>query len=130
MKKKTLTRAIFLIVFALPVAWYLFLQAFGENKFDLPIYGKFDCGLKNNVLLVDSTRAYYAPNEFQRIRKKIAQQIVLRLELFNADSCALNADVFLLDDQGNLRGSYFMNREDVDRLLAEMDILNINRSTQ
>lgn len=44
---KNLKQVILLITLAIPVAIYLFLQAFGENEFGIPIY--FENGLEYNL---------------------------------------------------------------------------------
>ena len=44
----------FVVVFGLPVGWYLFLQIFGENKFDLPVIEKYEqpnCEFNGPVVL-------------------------------------------------------------------------------
>ncbi|RED96239.1 hypothetical protein [Marinoscillum furvescens] len=132
MKRKALVVLFFIVVFGLPVCWYLFLQAFGENKFALPVLSTYEStcdslSFDKAGLLVDADLAKTYPNEFARIDERLNQESNLQLVL---TSCEMADDMMLVDHENQVRGIYDLNREEVDRLLAEIDIylMNLNHS--
>lgn len=129
-RKKLVVVGFFLIVFGLPVAWYLFLQVFGENRFDLPVIEEAYsiCEVPEGVALLrlDVNEAAEKPNERQRVIAKLMDIGEVKLIEANSDSCKWSYKMSLVDHEGMIRGIYEFNREEVDRLLAEVDIYVLN----
>ena len=126
--KKGLARLIFLVVFFIPVAWYLFLQFFGDNSFTLELKEKIDasCGTFTEVIILIKTDSISLTkqNYLQRVRfeaNKRAVQVVLNNNIFHCID-KTESDLVLLDERG-LWGSYSLSRHGVDLLLTELDIL-------
>lgn len=129
MKRKVIVVLFFIVVFALPLVWYLFLQLFGENKFDLPKIRKWDQNcleLRDASLLVDSAAFASYPNQLRRIEMRMSKQKSIELVGFSADGCGEVHDFFLVDREGWIRGEFDVSREEVDRLMAEIDIYVLN----
>ena len=155
------------LLFLLPVATFLFLKFFGENKFEIPL-------LKNTeaVALCDSTLVNVLTDDINLLflknttcekvgcsieidqLKRVAQRYkdvtgfrytilsdekvtvdwkFKNISAFNYEntmslSCLElndNVNYFLLFDKNKqLRGSYEIDRGEVDRLIIELDILN------
>lgn len=129
-QRKIVVVGFFIIVFGLPVAWYLFLQAFGENRFDLPVFEKAvsECTVMDKKALVrlDKTVGLLKPNERQRVITKLMDIGEVELIEANSDSCKWSYEMSLVDHDGMIRGIYEFNREEVDRLMAEVDIYVLN----
>lgn len=130
MGRKILVVLFFIVVFGLPVGWYLFLQAFGENQFALPELQEWDqtCIQDVGFIAVDSLAAEHFPNETQRLKLRMDKQERLSLLSFSKESCGFSDDVYLVGHDGQVRGIYTMNRIEMDRLLAEIDIYLLNLS--
>lgn len=130
--KRIVTILFFVVVFGLPIGWYLFLQAFGENKFDLPNLGNWEnsCVVESATLLVDSAAVKKYPNEYKRLKKGLSDQTILTLYEFSKSSCDIMPEAVLIDHMGKIRGQYVINREEVDRILAETDIYILNYTNE
>lgn len=125
MKRKLLVSAFFVTVFGLPVCWYLFLQFFGTNQFDLPKLGSWQCNavqLSGASVVVDRQQSIDYPNEMSRISEHLQNQQGITLVLFEQEACELPNAVYLVDASLEVRGTFGINRAEVDRLLAEIDI--------
>lgn len=134
MKRKAWIVFFFVIVFGLPVSWYLFLQLFGENQFDLPKLKTWDVSCDSlagaSVVVDDSFKSEW-PNEFARIRQVVEEQPELALKLTDASSCTGGIfSFYLIDADGWVRGQFTGSREEVDRLLAELDIYLMNERNE
>lgn len=131
MNKKWLVRLVFLLIFGLPVAWYLFLQAFGENRFALPMkyHWPQQCTYQPDdaILLVDSAAEARAVNGVARIRAHLTDK-PMPYKVLDLKGCPFSYDAYLIDSKGNVRGEYLLEREEVDRVLAEIDIYLLNTS--
>ncbi|MEQ8471022.1 MAG: hypothetical protein RIC35_07550 [Marinoscillum sp.] len=129
-KKKVLVVAFFLVVFGMPLAWYLFLQMFGENQFALPEYGRYtstcELPLNSAVVLLDEKAAERQPNERQRVINRLMELGEVQFIETNMDSCKLSYEMNLVDHDKVIRGVYDFNREEVDRFMAEVDIYILN----
>lgn len=129
-KRKLLVVVFFLVVFGLPVAWYLFLQAFGENQFVLPVLGNVEssCDLPDGsaLVLLDRAVGEREPNQKKRLKNKLMEIGEIQLIESSMDSCKWNYEMSLIDHEGVIRGIYDFNREEVDRFLAEVDIYMLN----
>lgn len=116
-----------MVVFGIPVSWYLFLQFFGENKFDLPRMGQWDTTcvtLDRASLVVRRGEFTDFPNQLKRTQEKLKGQNVIDLLL--VDSCDFGSEMCLVDNREMIRGKYQINREEIDRLLTEIDIYLLN----
>jgi len=132
MKKRILVILFFIVVFGFPVLWYLFLQSFGENQFQLPVMGDWEmqCVDDREFVFLDTSDSSTQMNEIRKVRSKIAEQELLSLYESSDVPCGLENDMYLVDRQGKVRGAFDMNRLEVDRLMAEIDIYIMNRTTK
>lgn len=118
----------FVVVFGLPVAWYLFLQTFGENQFALPKIARWDqhcIELAQPSLVIREGAFQSYPNQWKRVEIALKKSGVFSLK--EVKTCDLDHDLYLVDQEGWIRGTFMVNREEVDRLLAEIDIYLHNR---
>jgi len=155
------------LVFVLPVATFLFLKFFGENKFDIPIIVDAatvaNCGEELSGTLSKGIDIIFLKNascenidcgaeidQFKRIAQRYKQDSTLRYSMIseevvdirwpygnlsvytlneesNFDCLSLpekdNNYFILLDAENKLRGIYEIERNEVDRLMVELDIL-------
>ncbi|SNS78645.1 hypothetical protein SAMN05421640_1234 [Ekhidna lutea] len=134
MRSKGLKRLAFFVVFLIPVVWYLFLQLFGSNNFSLELqnpvpegclaYEQITIASKDDSLSVVETN--YMNRVIYGADKRSANLIYNSQEYFDC----LNqpeADLVLINKEG-LWGAYNLNREGVDQLLTELDILTLQQS--
>ncbi len=131
--RKLIVIFFFIVVFGLPVAWYLFLQAFGENRFDLPVLESIqnDClKVKEERVYLDSMDLNGSPNEKSRIITRLLRQSILDWNTIDFTQCGLDGSIILIDSLDQVRGVYEVNREEVDRFLAEIDIYLLNYSNK
>ncbi len=119
----------FVIVFGLPVGWYLFLQFFGENKFDLPVIAQYEvsnCEVNGPVVLSKADFVGQNPNQFERLLNALNNNP--EIGFYSIDSvCTMGYPLIFVDKEKMVRGTYQATREDVDRLLAEVDIYIMNQ---
>lgn len=133
MKRKVLVILFFVVVFGLPVAWYLFLQAFGENRFDLPKIEEWDqscIAVHHAAVIYDPSLFTEWPNELRRIKNKLATQDLIHLREYPSDECGEAFDFYLVDEEGWVRGQFVISMEEVDRLMAEIDIYLLNKQNE
>ncbi|MBV6642441.1 MAG: hypothetical protein KI791_17105 [Cyclobacteriaceae bacterium] len=128
MKRRVGVILFFVVVFGLPVGWYLFLQIFGENKFDLPVINKYEqpgCDIQGPVVLSIADFVQKNPNQFERLLKSLNNNP--EIGFYSIDSlCTQGYPLIFIDKDKMVRGVYQAIREDVDRLLAEVDIYLMN----
>lgn len=133
MKRKILVVTFFIIVFALPITWYFILQIFGENKFDLPVLEPVNescISVKNRTYLqIDSLTLIKNRNEAKRLAKGLSEIKQSEIEVVYGKSCFKNYDIVFVDSVGQLRGAYQVTRQEMDRLLTELDIYLLNLNT-
>lgn len=126
MPKKVIVVIFFLIVFGLPVGWYLILQVFGENRFDLPELELLDSKCIDvpgqAYLAIDSAHFLNNRTEWRRIKKHFKAIKQTDVTIVNNLPCNEKEGLFFVDENGVLRGEYFISREETDRLLTEVDI--------
>lgn len=122
--RKSLFRLAILILI-LPVGIVLFLHTFGENKMEIPVLSSLDdCDIKSGTHLILSgvVSTNSQKNQLARINKRIStKQVDFRAaeaECFS-DTLAL----LLVDQQADLRGTYQLEHNDINRFFAELDIL-------
>jgi hypothetical protein len=130
---KGLTRLLFFIVFLIPVGWYLFLQFFGDNTFTLSVKRSLDqdCIVSGVKILQNfDTLSIAESNHFTRVQYGANER---KIEVLDQKSLIRNctnqndAKLVLIDESG-IWGSYDLNREGVDLLLTELDILILQRN--
>ncbi|MEM0938234.1 MAG: hypothetical protein AAF600_00785 [Bacteroidota bacterium] len=130
---KGLARLIFLIVFLVPVGWYLFLQLFGDNNFSLKLkYPINECAEIAQVLIVkrpDSV-SLAEKNYMDRVAYAAKERSVLFIEkdIDFFDCINQSSSDLVLTDENGLWGNYKLSREGVDLLLIELDILLLQKS--
>ncbi len=132
--KKGLARLIFLIVFLLPVAWYIFLQGFGNNTFKLEVAQSIDnnCGIFTKIMVIrkDDSISIAKKNYLDRVVFGCNKRSI-RIEIKNQDFFVCinqsGADMVIIDESG-LWGQYELSREGVDLLLTELDVLLLQKS--
>ena len=130
MKRKLLVILFFVVVFGLPIIWYFILQIFGENKFDLPKLGSLNNGCisqeANATLLVDSASIEGRINDWNRLKSKMSQVDTSAVDMQLRSLCDINYAAVLVERDGEVRGQYSFTREEVDRLITEVDIYLLN----
>ena len=132
--KKGLARLIFLVVFLIPVAWYLILQLFGSNNFALEQLDQIpvECGQYNEIVIIssDDSLSVVETNYMNRVvyaAEKRKAKLDYRSRSFFDCINQSDADLVLIDEKG-LWGIYELSRDGVDELLTELDILTIQKS--
>lgn len=128
MNRKSLKVLLLLIIFGVPVFWYLFLQLFGENKFELPVqeisFFKKGCITSNGFYLAQKYNSLDEKNQYNRL-KQYADSNGLTIEMLS-DTCVtdtLSHKIYLVDELNRVRGSYNYSISDIDRAKAEGDLL-------
>ena len=103
--------------------WYLFLQFFGTNEFELPTLGRVDqacvpSGL--SVIFISAPSTTEARNQANRI-----EQNHLTSELINKEGpeCRFeNWDLILVTEEGEIKGAYLWEIAEIDRLITEVEL--------
>jgi len=129
-KRRLFTLTILFIIFGVPVFWYLFLQVFGENKFELPVlYLK---GIETSCLRDSPTFIYREgptstaeENQFKRLEQ---YSISNSFGFIPYDSACIASDFevedfILVNRKGDIIGNYPLTILEVDRAIAEGDLL-------
>lgn len=122
-----------MVVFLIPVVWYLFLQLFGSNKFELVAISSVDEQCAQFESLTVSHRAInFDPaqqSHFNRVQFKTkAKKVSLVADTLGMFNCLSISEVLLLTEGSNVWGAYDLDREGVDRLLTEMDIVLLQKT--
>ena len=136
-----------------PVCIFLFLKFFGKNEFDVPalyqqeepiVPAGCDYSYQIPYRIADSLKMSLSRSGIKQIYlvNFSSDKLVRVTEAYGGDisiipgtgfsevtrACAFlmpkESDIVLIDDQGKLRGQYeSSDREEIDRLLLELDIL-------
>lgn len=131
MNKKVFKTILLVIIFGVPVIWYLFLQVFGENKFHLEVISndflKQECFVAGNnaFYFLKEPETTDQKNEFERL-KQYANSNGITLKQISSDcyvSYDTSAIIFLVDIENKLRGSYSFDILEIDRAIVEADLL-------
>ena len=132
--KKGVARLIFLVVFLVPITWYLFLQLFGNNSFVLGLLApvKDTCGAFDELVIVSKidSISIVKKNYLNRISFLLEKKSIKLLKEDERFFHCINqkeAELVMVDKVG-LWGSYELSREGIDRLLTELDILLLQKS--
>lgn len=123
---------LFFVVFGLPICWYLFLQFFGKNNYELETIRPYEvesCEFNTPAIITRDDLISRHPNQFERLSRRFSGSTEIGFYGM-IPKCVGDADILLIDDQKMIKGAYKANREDVDRLLAEVDIFLMNRSNE
>lgn len=134
LKKRGSKRIAFFIIFLIPVSWYLFIQLFGNNNFELELQSPVseECTSFNEIVVVttldslDLTESNYMNRVIFGANKRkirLEKQSQFFFDCINHS----DADLVLMSKTG-LWGAYEFSREGVDQLLTEIDILVIQES--
>ena len=127
MKQQVIKGFILGIIFGVPIIWYLFLQVFGENKFELEPIRMLNetCSIApNKVYLAKMPASLDEENQLNRLKF----QLKSRGELVQEGSVQCISDtaqfpLYMIDDKQQLRGMYDLTILDVDRLIVEIDLI-------
>lgn len=123
MQKKGLKLTVLTIILGVPVIWYLFLQSFGTNEFELPTLGNVKENCKPTslaVVLFNTPESTAAKNQFSRI-----EQNYLTKDLINKGNreCRFEDwDLILVNEIGDIKGAYRWNIAEIDRLITEVEL--------
>lgn len=127
LNRKTLKTFILLIVFGVPVIWYLFLQLFGENQFELEVLGKLDSSClsaQSTVFLLHKDYDMESQNQLRRLSTFLEDHdIILFKDSMNCFSIPEQPPLMLVDGENNLRGRYDITLKEIDRIMVEVDLL-------
>ncbi|MFK7953032.1 MAG: hypothetical protein AB8B73_09315 [Ekhidna sp.] len=127
-------RIAFFIIFLIPVAWYLFIQLFGNNNFALELQSSIseDCSDFKEIVVVTTldsltlTESNYMNRVVYGANKRKVNLEKKEQSFFDCINHS-ESDLVLLSDAG-LWGVYELSRAGVDQLLTEIDILVIQES--
>ena len=126
MYKRIFKSILLIIILGVPVFWYLFLQLFGENQFELQPIRDFqsDC-FKNSVSIIvtQSPEGIDEENQLDRLVNKVDnRQVRVLVDSLNCVPDSSAEKLYLIDGT-QLRGAYLLTIDEVDRLLVEQDLL-------
>jgi hypothetical protein len=116
------------LLLGVPVCWYLFLQLFGENKFELPTITTIEasCNLTPNTLYrLPRELTIGQNNELRRLEDKLDGNVELQ-DYSGSGDCFEEfgeADLILLGMNNEVKGIYQLTIEEVDRAIVECDLL-------
>ena len=125
---KGLARLIFLVVFFIPVAWYLILQLLGDNNFSLQLQGELGGCIRTDsvkVIRLSDSLSIAERNYLDRVEYYTNKRSILLEEKGQEFFTCINQsdmDLVLISKQG-VWGGYELSREGVDLLITELDIL-------
>ena len=128
--KNTLKFLILTIVFGLPISWYLFLQAFGQNQFKLSPVGMVDeiCELASGTLyILDTTVIHDEKLQLQRLVVQFTDNEWPYHYYSSSEVCFGDFNKFpliLVGDNSEIIGNYKLSIEEVDRVIVEFDLFN------
>jgi len=114
------------------VTWYFFLQVFGSNRFAIELQSQIskECGTfeELSILYTSDLLSASQVNHLNRITYRTSvKNIPLLIDQVLFDCTGIEEDLVLLDREG-IWGVYQLDREGVDRLLTELDVLIIQKS--
>lgn len=121
--QKVLRAFVLIIIFGVPVIWYLFLQLFGTNEFELPTLGNVDSTCvpaELSVVIIDLPVTTEARNQSNRV-----EQNHLTRDLINRENqgCSFEDwDLLLVAPNGEIKGAYLWEIAEIDRLITEVEL--------
>jgi len=123
---KKLKTFLLIIIFGVPIAWYLFLQFFGSNKFELPVLRQLDENCASEVpaiLILQRAQTATEKNQLNRIEQNPYTTPLIRNGEALVEICSFGtSDVFFVNGEGGVLGEYQYNLEDMDRLITEVEL--------
>lgn len=128
--KNTLKFLILTIVFGLPISWYLFLQAFGQNQFQLSPVGMVGetCDLASGTLyILDTLVSGDEKLQLQRLVVHFTDNEWPYHYYSSSEVCFGDYNKFPLIFVGDSReiiGNYKLSIEEIDRIIVEFDLFN------
>lgn len=125
MSKPIFKSILLIIILGVPACWYLFLQSFGENQFELtPLRSVESTCLTADVSIILTQPVTGIPegNQFARLRNLVDPRISIVVDTMNCIPDTSDEKLYLIDEK-YLRGAYFLTIDDVDRLIVEQDLL-------
>ena len=114
-----------MLILALPLGIVFFLHFFGTNRMDVPILTSLThCELSRNVKVVLSGSVFSNDqnNQLARIEKNLTRK-GMTLDSGNSACYSDSLAILLIDSNADLRGAYWVERTDVNRFFAELDIV-------
>ena len=121
--QKGLKAFVLIIIFGVPVFWYLFLQLFGTNEFELPTLGNVNTTCVPTelaVVIINTPATTEARNQSNRI-----EQNHLTKDLINRENqgCSFGDwDLMLVAPTGEIKGAYLWEIAEIDRLITEVEL--------
>lgn len=129
MKRRIVKVTILLIIFGVPVIWYLFLQLFGENKFELkPIRTISEsCPIAPSLIyLAQKPSDLTQENQLNRLISLLNDRNqTIDSSYVSCISDTAHYALYLIDEEQQLRGYYDLTILEVDRLVVEIDLLKV-----
>lgn len=128
--KNTLKFLILTIVFGLPISWYLFLQAFGQNQFQLSPVGMVGetCDLASGTLyILDTLVSGDEKLQLQRLVVQFTDNEWPYHYYSSSEVCFGDYNKFPLifvGDNREIIGNYKLSIEEIDRIIVEFDLFN------
>lgn len=114
-----------ILILLIPVGLLLVLHFFGENRMDVQVMQSLkSCDLPDGtkVLLGGFDLDASKTNQLTRIEKMLEKKKVEILKA-NSECFTDTVAIYLVDKHQNLRGSYLLEQNEVNRLFAELDIV-------
>lgn len=131
--KQGLKTLVLMIIFGVPVLWYLFLQLFGTNQFELQKLGAVQDACVTDaisILILDEAVGEEQVNQYNRIMTNAFISPLTRLLLESFDCLVEQWDYILVDSRGDIYGMYLYDIEDVDRLITEVELLQLKKEQE
>lgn len=122
-----------LLILAIPVILLLTLHFFGENRMSVETNTPLkNCGLRNSEVSVHLSsplllKTIEEKNQLARVLKALDKKKIA----FDSSDYPCFGDtlsLLMVDDENNLRGSYYLEHSDINRLFVELDIVKLQSS--
>lgn len=123
--QKGLKAFVLTIIFGVPVIWYLFLQLFGTNEFELPTLGRAEGSCVTSALsvqLINAPLTTEARNQSKRIEQNHLTKALINK--VNQGCRFEDWDLILVAPTGEIKGAYLWEIAEIDRLITEVELYN------
>ena len=125
MNKRYLKGLLLALLFGIPLGWYLFLQVFGTNQFELESLGIIDSSCLPSlpaVVLLRTPTSIAEQNQVARL-----EQNPFTVDYFMQGQSFIACfdreyDIVFVDKKAEMRGVYELNMVDIDRLITEVEL--------
>jgi hypothetical protein len=124
------------LILGLPVAWYLFLQMFGENKFELSAVGKINVNCQceaSSIYILDTGIIFDENLQYKRLLIEGTDQNIVTDLSEGMKLCFDSLGVYpliLTGPDNSIMGYYQLTIDDVDRVLVEADLLKYLKTNE